>query len=121
MFDFQWFKEKYLPIFQTELSHLDTLQDSAHKDGSIVGINSNTIKEIITICDKVISLANTLPDTRWWIGTIREIKWQLDVFKDKYWNWNLSSQEGKDAYWEFTEIRFNIFTICNYMEAMCED
>lgn len=67
--------------------------------------------------DELIKLFDYLPDTRGGQGTMNEVIKSRDSFKSNYLNKDLN----KMSFLDVQDIIFNVFTIYNYMNALCED
>lgn len=113
-FNFKWFKFHHLRTLE---NHYNALENQYKRLPLGEGYSQEEIKIMLVHLDELIKLFDYLPDTRGGQGTMNEVIKSRDSFKSNYLNKDLN----KMSFLDVQDIIFNVFTIYNYMNALCED
>lgn len=113
-YNFAWFRLHHL---NTLREHLKALQKLYKTLPLGKGVEPDTIQEFLGILDKLIQLQPWLPETSGGGGSMREIKAARLKFEKDY----VGAETIAKSFWELQEIISEVFSVVNYMEAVCEE
>lgn len=106
---FDWFKKNHLDNLKTISTELSNTWNHLYKteDRSIDSLN-----KVIALLDACIKLENYLPETRGGKQAIQKLKSYREVFSKK--------EFDDTVFWSIQEAKSHVFSIYNYMDALCD-
>ena len=111
---YEWFKHHHLSTLE-KYHLLIEKQYNNHPLGK--GYQKKDITLFLNYLDELNKLYNWLPNTNGGTHTMDEVIEYRKKFEELY----LNKDVNDSSFWLVQEIKLKVFTIYNYMEAMCED
>jgi|GEM_PF-5625910 len=113
-FDFEWFRENHLNDLRDIYGELSKIYESSQPGEAFT---QKMVKEFLAVVERLVPYDEFLPAGGGGLPQLETALAKSDEFRERF----LNKPEDEASYWFAQDIESEVFTIVNYMEAICLD